>query len=438
MMTPFYPAVLPRSTVHTLWIGGDPVEVLHTDVADFAIIALNATDQPPVVEVRRADGRSIDRAVLHPVSRGVDIAIDGGAARFQPPAPGGYSLEMGTGKPLYVFFKRSETGGTARDGERTLHIQAGQVADASQLDLSQIDTLCLAHGAVLRGPLHVRNRDGFTICGHGIIEGDPHGRRHPLVVLEACSNVVVEGVTLIRPPAWMLVPAKCDGVSVRDVSFIGEVVSSDGIDVLGSSRVVIEDCFIHANDDCVAVKAFQLGARNVEDLEIDARKDVKDVLVRRCVLANWNAGNAMEIGHELAVDRIEDIVFSDIDVLHVHDKGAVFAIHCYDHAHVRSVVFENIRIEHCYDKLIDFRVSFSGYSSDDTRGRISDVVLRDIDWTSTPFNAGYTISVIGGWAPENPVERVSIQRFRINGRAIQSIEELEIHTRHCKDLLLKP
>ena len=102
------------------------------------------------------------------------------------------------------------------------------------------------------------------------------------------------------------------------------------------------------------------------------------------------------------------------------------------------MVFENIRIEHCYDKLIDFRVSFSGYSSDDTRGRISDVVLRDIDWTSTPFNAGYTISVIGGWAPENPVERVSIQRFRINGRAIQSIEELEIHTRHCKDLLLKP
>jgi len=67
-----------------------------------------------------------------------------------------------------------------------------------------------------------------------------------------------------------------------------------------------------------------------------------------------------------------------------------------------------------------------------------ELVLRDIDWTSTPFNAGYTISVIGGWAPENPIERVSIQRFRMNGRAIQSIEELEIHTRHCKDLLLEP
>jgi len=26
----------------------------------------------------------------------------------------------------------------------------------------------------------------------------------------------------------------------------------------------------------------------------------------------------------------------------------------------------------------------------------------------------------------------------MNGRAIQSIEELEIHTRHCKDLLLEP
>jgi hypothetical protein len=138
------------------------------------------------------------------------------------------------------------------------------------------------------------------------------------------------------------------------------------------------------------------------------------------------------------VDHVEDIVFSDLDVLHVHDKGAVFAIHCYDRAHVRGVVFENIRIEHCYDKLIDFRVSRSRYSSDERRGRISDVVLRDIDWTPTPFNAGYTVSLIGGWSGENPVERVSIKRFRINGNPVRSINELEIHTRHCKDLTLEP
>jgi len=252
-MTSIHPEILPRSTIHSLSVGSEPVEVLHTDVADYAIVPFNSCTWPTEVEVHRADGSAIGGAVLHPVSRCVDVSIDGGVARFQPPGPGGYSLESDAGKPLYVFFKRPETSGAAHEGAGVLHIPAGSVAEASQLNLSGIDTLCIEHGAVLRGPLHIKNRDGFTICGHGIIEGDPHGRRHPLLVLESCSNVVVEGITLIRPPAWMLVPANCDGVVVRDVSFIGEVVSSDGIDVLGSSRVVIEDCFIHANDDCVAV-----------------------------------------------------------------------------------------------------------------------------------------------------------------------------------------
>lgn len=434
-MTSIYPSSIARSSIFQVTANGQPLEVLHTGVADFVVLGGELAKAPLELKVLRIDDAPIRSARLRPLSKGLPVDCSSGAAIFRLPAPGGYSLETDQAKPLYLFLK-SISSSSVPVGEGCLTIPAGTVVRAGELDLEGIHTLCVQEGAVLKGPLHLKDREGFRLCGHGIIEGDPSGRRRPLVIFESCRNLLVEGVTLIRPPAWMLVPALCDGVVVRDVSMIGEVMCSDGIDVLGSSRVLVEECFLHNNDDCVAIKAFHLGARNVEDVNIDARRSVEDVTVRRCVFANWNDGNAMEIGHELTVDSVRGVVFSDIDILHVHNKGAVFAIHCCDRAHVSDVVFEKIRIEHCYDKLIDFRVSRSRFSSDEVRGRISDVQLRDIDWTTTPFNAGYTVSLIGGAGPGHAVERVSLQRFRIDGREISSLEELEIHTRHCVGLKL--
>ena len=104
---------------------------------------------------------------------------------------------------------------------------------------------------------------------------------------------------------------------------------------------------------------------------------------------------------------------------------------------VSDVQFENIRIEHCYDKLIDFRISHSRYSSDAERGHIRDVTLRDIHWTRTRFNLGYTVSLIGGWDEDHRIENVSIENFVLDGVPIHDLDQLEICTRHCRNLRLQ-
>jgi hypothetical protein len=144
----------------------------------------------------------------------------------------------------------------------------------------------------------------------------------------------------------------------------------------------------------------------------------------------------MEIGHELSVDFVRGITFRDIDVLHCHGSGAVFSMHNYDRALVSDVLFENIRIEHCYDKLIDLRISSSRFSTDEERGCIRGVILRNIEWNRTPFNRGYTISLIGGWDEDHVIEDVLIENFLIDGRPVQHLDELEICTRNCKNLRL--
>ena len=281
---------------------------------------------------------------------------------------------------------------------------------------------------------------GIRLCGHGIFDGSFYskeaGEGFPSIILERCPSVLIEDLTMIRPQSWMLILAACVGATVRNLKQIGEVMNSDGIDILGSRDVLIEDSFFHNNDDCIVVKAFELGRKGAGPIQIDGRENVENVLVRNCTLANWQGGNAMEIGHELSVEHVRGVTFRDIDVLHVHGTGAVFSLHNNDRALIEDVLFDDIRIEHCYDKLIDFRISRSRYSTDTERGRIRNVTLRNIHWTRTPYNLGYTVSLIGGWDAEHTIENVIIENFIIDDRTVLHLDELEINTRHCHGLQL--
>ena len=73
-------------------------------------------------------------------------------------------------------------------------------------------------------------------------------------------------------------------------------------------------------------------------------------------------------------------------------------------------------------------------TSSNERGRIRGVTLRDIRWARTPFNRGYTVSLIGGWDADHTIEDVTIENFIIDGVPVRHLDELEICARHCHNL----
>ncbi|MFQ3577797.1 MAG: glycosyl hydrolase family 28 protein [Verrucomicrobiia bacterium] len=429
----FHPA-FPRSDEFHLEINGQHVDVLRSDVASFAICAV--VDEPAHVVVR-SPGERVTRAGIHPMRLGVEVSVaEDGTVTFVLDRPQPVLLRPFGLPDLYLLLH--DKADVPPSDSSILRIPSGQIVERPTVDLDGYAGLHIEAGAVLRSRLFVRNKRDVRVTGQGIFDGsfDLHTPDHsiPAIVTEGCPGALIEDITVINPRGWMIVVAASDGTIVRNTRQLGKVISSDGIDVLGSSGVVIEDCFISNNDDCVAIKAFELGRNGLHTIRVDGRQNVHDVLVRRCVLANGPAGNAMEIGHELTVDRVRDICFEDIDVLSVHGHGAVFSIHNGDRATVENITYENIRIEHCYDKLIDFRVMRSRFNTDTERGHIRNVALRDIHWTSTPYNPGYTVSIIGGWDADHPIENVTLKNVRIDGKPVTSLDDLDLFTRHARDI----
>ncbi len=437
MTTYTHPPELPRHPGAGLTINGAPIETLSTGVADFSIVALEPEDFPARVEIHAPPTTRI-----RPLSAGIPCTAAGGRVSFTLTRPMKLSIDPGDGsKPHYLFANPPETAPPEPGAPGVIALSAGKTTEIPVLEMEDGQTLYLPGGSVFKGRIHVKGKSGIRICGHGIFDGGfaggASGGKKPSILLERCTEALVEDITMIRPCGWMLVPAACRGVTVRNLKQIGEVMCSDGIDILGSSDVLVEDCFLHNNDDCIAVKAFGLGAKNLDGVRIDARENIENVLVRRCTMANWHGGNAMEIGHELSVESVRGVTFRDIDVLHVHGLGAVFAIHNCDRATISDILYENIRIEHCYDKLIDFRITSSFYSTDAERGRIRRVELRDIHWDRSRYNRGYTVSIIRGADASHTVEDVRIANFHFNGRRIEDLDELEIAATHCHGLRLE-
>jgi len=422
-----YPAVLPLAADSSLHCQDRSIPIFDLETTRFAHFALNGS-----CELELKSQNAIKVAVVRPQRLKVPTEIHGHTLKLQVAQAANLCVEVEGQKPLMLYIDDANAPESKHPGE-VIHFDAGRVHEIGELHIRSGQRVHIEPGAIVRGTIRAANAADIAITGRGILDGAytfaAKPPRKKLILLEACRNVLVEGITMIRPASWMLALADCTHAQVRYLRQIGEVVSSDGIDVVGSRQVHIHHCFLKNNDDCVAIKAVAGGDYGF--LACDPAKDVSDVLVEQCAFWNDRAGNVMEIGFETRCPSIRDITFRDIDVMAAHGYGGVFTIHNGDRADISNVLYDDIRVEHMFDRMIDFQVMYSRYSKDAQRGRIHDIAFRHIRTHKDTFN---TINLLGGYDAAHPIEDIHFHDFRMGDQPILSADHLALFTRHAHDI----
>jgi hypothetical protein len=423
LIIPVYASDCPRSERCVVRVNGEPVFTYRTNVAEFTSVAFTGR-----VEVEVEMQKPISKVVIRPLRCAVNPAIEGRIIRFTLEEPKHLMIDIEGQIPLLFYGNSIETDFPSESDPNVRFFKAGTVYCVDEIRLKDNETLYIEAGAVVKGCVRATGARGVTIRGQGILDGNCPATtaKRKMILLEGCEDVTVRDIVMIEPSTWMLVFAGCRGVVIRNLKEIGECVCSDGIDVVGSRDVLIEGCFLKNNDDCIVIKSLQS-----PEATVDWIHDVVNVTVSNCVLMNDRAGNATEIGHELRTGSIRNITFRDCDILHVHGSGAAFSIHNGDHGTVSDVCYENIRIEHCWDKLVDFRIMRSRYNPGTARGQVRNISLKNVEWMRATVNEGYTISVIGGWDAQHTIECVSFENFTINGVKANNADDLDIFTKHA-------
>jgi hypothetical protein len=417
---------------YSVRVNGIAATVLPTGVASFASFETDGT-----AEIEITTPHEIQSVILRPLSLGLSARCSGKTVSFTLDRPCNIWVDIqSTPKipPLYLFFYPPETNRPDPGDPNVIYFEAGRIHEPGLITLRDHQTLYIEGGAIVRGAVYACGAKGVTIRGRGVLDGSLHspklGQSCRSIFLDGCTDARIEDITMIHPSTWMVVLGACKNVSITNLHQIGEVVSSDGIDIVGSEDVTITGCFLRNNDDCVVVKSLDLSLGQ-PPAQFDARKDAQDVLVQNCTFWNDRAGNAMEIGFEFCTENIRRIVFRNIDVLAAHGEGAVFSIHNGDRAMVSDVLWEDIRVEHFYDKLIDFRIMPSRYSQDKTRGHIRDVTFRNIHTIKDIYN---TPSLIGGYDNDHRIDNVRFENFLMGGEKITNADALHLFTKHADQI----
>ena len=81
------------------------------------------------------------------------------------------------------------------------------------------------------------------------------GMRPQLINLYNCENILIQDVTLLRSPFWVIHPLLSKNITVKDVTIHNDGPNGDGCDPESCENVLIEGCHFDTGDDCIAIKS---------------------------------------------------------------------------------------------------------------------------------------------------------------------------------------
>lgn len=250
----------------------------------------------------------------------------------------------------------------------------------------------------------------------------------PLVQFRSCSNVVVDGITIVNSPSWALSPYSSTNVTIRNVTIINDFYgpNTDGINVCQSKDVLITGCRVTTGDDPIAIK-------NMEPLAVD--NYTSNVTITNCDLAT--PSYALKIGTESRVGVVENIIYTDCRTRpHRADLGkhSGIALQSMDGGILRNVRVTRVTSEGTRSPVF-IRLGNRGdgqTNSPPIPGRIENVLIEDVTVTGVSTNREFGIQIHG--LPSMSVSNIVLRNIRIVPRGdvryshlgVSSIDQLVV------------
>lgn len=347
---------------------------------------------------------AIRTARVRPLSYGITPEVTKRTLTFLLTQPRNLSVEVNGDLfgNLQLFANPIETARPAPGPDVIYYGPGIHEVPGGKVKMASGKTLYLAGGAVLRAEVDCVDVENVRVIGRGMIDQEYRGG----VQLFHAKNVEIDGIYTPH-----IVIGNSEDVTVRNVKCISYQGYGDGMNILSSSRVLIDGVFNRNSDDCITV----YGSRG------QFLGGVKGVVVKNSTL--WaDVAHPILIGthgNTKAPDTLEDLTFSNIDILdHMErqlDYQGCMSLNAGDSNLIRNVLFDDIRVEdfRC-GQLVNLRVFYNRkYCTSPGRG-IEDVIFRNIAYNGSRAEQ----SVICGYDETRKVRNVTFENLSINGVVI--------------------
>jgi chitodextrinase len=413
-------------------VAGKPVFIGTIATLNAGPASFGSFDFAGAVEIVVRSTRPVRAARVLPSAWGLTPRIEGDTLRLTLDRPRNLTFVINDNdeRALHLFANPLEVDPPQPNDPNVLYFGPG-VHDLGPTQLKAGQTVYLAGGAIVRPTIpaaeqptrlkdwsgvpnwrnlfQVSGAKGLTVRGRGVLDMSRlpwHART--AFVFGNCEDVLVEGITILDAPAWVVAFFGCRRVTVRNIKQICRRENSDGVDLCNTQDALVEDSFLRNNDDEVCVKTTSPAPA----------QESRNIVVRRCVV--WNE-RARGLGITSETRRnISNVLFADCDIIRDYARGgdcAALAVLVSDSGTMSNIRFEDIRVEHCRHSLINMWVGADMWGHDKERGRVDGVTFRNIRYTG----AGTPLTRVNGYDAQHRIENVTFEFLRLGDRLVNTL-----------------
>ncbi len=182
------------------------------------------------------------------------------------------------------------------------------------------------------------------------IFGEGHYLRPSFFQPFGCSNVLLEGITILDSPFWVIHPVYCDNVIVRGVTVKSYNTNNDGCDPESSSNVLVEECIFATGDDAIAIKS----GRDNDAWRVG--RATENVVIRNCVFESKI--NGVCIGSEIS-GGVRNVFIENIKI--PKSANAIyFKSNTNRSGFIENIFVRNVHAESVKEALIRFEPNYKG------------------------------------------------------------------------------
>lgn len=367
-------------------------------------------DMSGSVVVRITSKRSLRNVIIRPQSYGIKpTLVNDHTISFTLDRPLKFSVEPdGKKAPLLLFANPIETDATKAGDKGVVYFRPG-VHKPEKIVLGSNQTLYLAGGAVVKAEVLVKG-DNIRICGRGILDGsDWQWRKGPvgnLIAIRNSTDVEINGITLRGSSHWTIVPKNSKRITVRNVKLCNSrVQNDDGINPCNSQDVLITDCFIRSDDDCIALKGLDFSGTN---------SNVENIIVENSTL--WcDRARIFLLGHESRAAFMRNIRIRNLDIIHF--TMTPFLLEPGEDMRLENITIEDIRMHgEGQREFIRLRPVVNQYMRNKVPGFIRNVQFKNITLDGRPGE--YLVQIQGADAEHN-VRDITFENIVITGAKLE-------------------
>lgn len=370
-------------------------------------------------------GEDVQHIIIRPKQYNIKYSIEKNKILLTINKPQKIALEINGDEthPLYLFADPIEKNIPKPNSKGIVYFAPGFHAIGNHFQIKSNTTYYLASGAYLKGNFYAAGIvENVVFSGRGIIDAGDHKWQNPLqglrsnIVFEDGRNVRIEGITLINAGNFQFkLQTKVPDTKIvfRNMNMIGWNKNTDGIHIsdmdwkdnkqIGNAprtTMLVEDCFIRANDDAVLL------CDGVADATVKNSVFVDDGYGATFCLS-WGAHQPMK-----------KVRVSDCYVIRKKKQNPVFRANHAGESHLQNIEFKNIYIDGDVECLVGLQIMAHQYDPDKEFGSISNIRFRNV-FLEGKVKENWII----GLDKAHGISNVVFQNLVINGKHITSLQE---------------